>query len=264
MPDSIVPGISSQALNRYMYVMGNPINFSDPSGYLPCEGANGCKGGKSRIPELEKFSDIEDYLFFQYSVSLTGEWSITETFFAIIGVKEVDDYFKTFGSSFNQAMQNKPIELIKVEVENNWLLAQIDPISFSYINFYNDSDFTFSSELLIHELAHIFDYRIPYHNEGVYTPTKDLTKSINWSWFINKSSGMNPNKQFGDYYDWGPNTILYEEIFADVFLMMVTDNNPNKTDKAYIMWKQIMDDGMPYWLQNKNRPVIKPNYYPHE
>lgn len=32
-PDTLVPGMGAMAQNRYMYVMGNPINYNDPNGH---------------------------------------------------------------------------------------------------------------------------------------------------------------------------------------------------------------------------------------
>ena len=50
-PDTITPDISSQALNRYMYVMGNPIRYIDPLGYSICEYDENCTsaGGNNNI-----------------------------------------------------------------------------------------------------------------------------------------------------------------------------------------------------------------------
>jgi RHS repeat-associated protein len=39
--DTIVPGVGSQALNRYMYVNGNPLKYTDPSGHCLWVGEGG-------------------------------------------------------------------------------------------------------------------------------------------------------------------------------------------------------------------------------
>ena len=46
-----MPGAGNpQNLNRFMYVNGNPIGYTDPSGHEPCESGNGpyCDGGHRR------------------------------------------------------------------------------------------------------------------------------------------------------------------------------------------------------------------------
>ena len=44
-PDSIIPSLSnSQAWNRYAYAYNNPLNYTDPSGHVPCLDGN-CGSG---------------------------------------------------------------------------------------------------------------------------------------------------------------------------------------------------------------------------
>ena len=53
-PDTIVPDPENVfAYNRYMYVFGNPLRMSDPSGHVPCESVNGTcagRGGRAKQP----------------------------------------------------------------------------------------------------------------------------------------------------------------------------------------------------------------------
>ena len=44
--DSIVPGAGNpQNLNRYTFVLGNPLKYTDPTGHSPCKGHGKCGGG---------------------------------------------------------------------------------------------------------------------------------------------------------------------------------------------------------------------------
>jgi RHS repeat-associated protein len=45
-PDSITPG-GPQGLNRYSYVLNNPVNSTDPTGHMACEGTDGDCNGSS-------------------------------------------------------------------------------------------------------------------------------------------------------------------------------------------------------------------------
>lgn len=271
-PDTIIPGIGAMALNRYMYVKGNPIRYNDPSGHDPwdCFSNGSCafsylrnnyndvsEEGYSNI--LSNFGKLEDFLSNEFGITFSGEWSNKNKIKAGAAILKTNKMFMKYGSNFNEAMHNEEIELRKI-YQGNWLLAQIDQKGADFINFYSDDDFEFSSDLVIHELAHIFDYRRRDPVWGLI-PSNSMLENINWGLVTEHNSGLNPEYTYGDHYVWGPSTILKDEIFADVFLMMVTDNNPNKDDNAYRMYNQIFNDGMPYWINGKYMPE---SYYPKE
>lgn len=82
-PDSIVANpADTQAFNRYSYASNNPSRFTDPSGYVSCEGDNWddgpqCKGKSSfnrRAIQVLKQSLADK---FQWSIS-SGDWSVSD------------------------------------------------------------------------------------------------------------------------------------------------------------------------------------------
>ncbi len=58
-PDSIITGVGSMALNRYMYAMRNPVRYTDPLGYSICEYDENCFSGGGNNNYFETAS-IED------------------------------------------------------------------------------------------------------------------------------------------------------------------------------------------------------------
>ena len=85
-------------LNRYMYVYNNPINFSNPSGLIPCEGGIGCKGEKSN------YHSNEQYLEDAYDVLLEGDWSVDNKIQIAKAVETPDDMCRRYQSDFKKGM----------------------------------------------------------------------------------------------------------------------------------------------------------------
>jgi hypothetical protein len=69
-PDTIVPGVGSASLNRYMYGFGNPLKFWDPSGHYP-QFAFGGGGGRDPVEAFlwgqyrRGWSDVCSYIQFR-------------------------------------------------------------------------------------------------------------------------------------------------------------------------------------------------------
>ncbi len=68
--DTLVPGVGSQHLSRYMYTVGNPLKYSDPSGHL----------GEDEIMHYFDVSTWNEVLaLFEEGQVLAGRWGWLET-----------------------------------------------------------------------------------------------------------------------------------------------------------------------------------------
>ena len=75
-PDSLVPNVfDPQALNRYGYVLNNPLRYVDPTGQRYCEGPRpeDCAPGNYHTGMTTRQS--QEAKLSSYGVRTTGEWS---------------------------------------------------------------------------------------------------------------------------------------------------------------------------------------------
>jgi RHS repeat-associated protein len=77
--DSIVPNPGdSQALNRYMYVLGNPLKYSDPSGHAACAADDrGC--WENEWIWKDRWYRSHGYQFYQGNYRYTGNYVFANT-----------------------------------------------------------------------------------------------------------------------------------------------------------------------------------------
>jgi hypothetical protein len=161
-----VPGYANpQNLNRYSYVLNNPIRYNDPSGHIICDGigTNGCD--QSGIPATrgQLISVLRSS-----GVKLKGKWKDNDAYAVYLGVTAVGEKLaRTLGGSAESAFQKvfkDGINLIWGGGDNpSGQCASVTSggctSSASQINFWSMSNDMVKN--VVHELGHAF-----YHTVG--------------------------------------------------------------------------------------------------
>jgi hypothetical protein len=82
-PDTIVPDFANpQSLNRYSYVIGNPLNYRDPSGHTPIDV---CSSSRGHAPGCENGPVYASSTL----VNFNGGWGIAERVTVVEGAENV-------------------------------------------------------------------------------------------------------------------------------------------------------------------------------
>ncbi|MDP1624667.1 MAG: RHS repeat-associated core domain-containing protein [bacterium] len=166
------------SLNRWMYVEGNPVNLTDPSGHIS-EGMQARRADliveKLKIYNVHVVKDwgYQPKPFYSLlpenikSVYLTGcEWeegnwrNARELEWTYNGVVKMAKKFGGIGGFWWEALKGRPIKFVRMSDDRHpsgavaWTILDV--------KFYNDT-FTdtrvFASGTVVHELAHVWDTR---------------------------------------------------------------------------------------------------------
>ncbi len=246
--DTIVPSVGNpQALNRYTYVLNNPLLYIDPSGCASCVGSNWDDGpqcfGKSTADTLMR-----------YGVQTYGQWDLNHLGALLDAVHAVGDkYSKTVGgsaaSAFRKVYQTdvRPVGFLwgkspdiysgfyeqfgmtggGVTIGNTvtasgskiQLIAFLSMAGDSFASTDSAMSILRSTNNIVHELGHLFgvNYQggLPYTEFGKALSDPLLKRDNPQSGqFYGFASGYN-------HFTWQQSYVqadTKEEIFADMFL----------------------------------------------
>jgi hypothetical protein len=175
-------------------------------------------------------------------------------------IRIIDSKFKQYGSSFKEGFgtDKKSIEMIYTNTSNKyWGQATMN-----WIKFYDDGgDFEFCLGLIIHELGHVFSFRL----NNLPAQDWDTWNKARPGWIMGPTGFMEeiyrlPGSGFKTYYFGDFNDGAGEE-FADMFVALMLDQWPTGEDvppnyqSAAAYRKTFMTVGMFFWLNGSSAPA---------
>ncbi len=222
MPDYANP----QVLNRYSYVLNNPIRYSDPSGHRACDGEGG-------FGKCQTTLSIKTELMRKYRIRLSGKWNSRDEQAALDAVVAVAKAMSTVsGRSADAAFRdayattaNDMLEFKKVgsytfngksysdgAVTINHHLIEFATLSQPGGNRTDGMAFTSARNNVVHELGHSFartsnDLKLDtlpgkFMSEDGW-PTSPISANLTWR--------QHPSSMDGGQF-------LSGEVYADMFL----------------------------------------------
>ncbi len=242
--DSIVPGYDNpQNLNRYSYVLNNPLRYTDPTGHKVCDGVglNG-KCDQSGIPATrgQLMSTLR-----RSGVKLKGNWKEENAYTVYVAVTAVGEKLaRTVGgtaeSAFKDTFGDTTFEWGCSDCTKLGRTVDRDTIKFrDFYGAYNDYQMLMNTNLVIHEIGHMFENTIAYRlpDGKLYKPARSSLPS----YLANNREGM------GTQWIWQQSSDKSSgEIFADMFVGWVQGSNyPTGMGKARRSW---MNLNMPTFL----------------
>ena len=261
--DTLIPGAGNPlALDRYAYVMNNPLRYTDPSGHEACFEDGYCPEVGASEEEL-----IAGWTTF-YGIKIEGKWSSSDKWKILFGVKAVGNAFANVIGYINPNTAFKNVygsglkfKLNSGAADGSWACES----SISGFSCDADSSGKIDARLVAHELGHIFNGIISI--AGEMTPYDDLWRASIRDDFGNWVTGIKNNGTWARGYDGyksrgvpdlyhGPAnwddaaTGTPNEEFADMFMNWVfnsLDYRP-KADGAGTARYNWMTTNMTEWL----------------
>ena len=187
-----------RSLNRWMYVEGDPINHTDPSGYITEKES---KRAELILAKLDQWYDVQikkDWgkrpipLFSSLPPSVTsypdgcyweeGNWrSLDELEWTLQAVK---DFTKAFGPQkglFSTAMRWQPVRIDRIPTKYIFDSGAFTTILTNVIlpnDVFDSRDEKWAKGQIVHELAHVMDYRQIWPPSRLSNGMAMLTKSF--------------------------------------------------------------------------------------
>ena len=245
-PDSIVPGAANpQAWNRYSYVLGNPLKYTDPSGHTYICGAS-CEA------EYEKPQYTLDDYAATFGVTFTDDgkkkWDWKNKVAALLAVRTVANKLaETTGGSatdaFGAVYGNVNFQWVDGVCGEQTDRCYADAYSFpNTINFYSkwwanaNGDIlatpAVTTSLVIHELSHAFDSR----TRGIFN--QDTA-----------NKGITTKKGFGITVGGPGQTEVTADLFTNYILGTFTGLGEHDVNLS-----QFMDDNIATWVNLASTP----------
>lgn len=149
-PDSIIPEAGNlQALNRFSYVLGNPLRYNDPTGHQENEPEPGTKEWYERY-------------FTNYGIVFTGaDWGIDEYKIVFEAIQRVDAALRANGYDPKAVLgiggeRKLTFERVKGSLSSRQLSEDTIRLNFGPVGYY---DVEKGIETTIHEIGHLIDDR---------------------------------------------------------------------------------------------------------
>jgi RHS repeat-associated protein len=216
-PDTIIPSFANpQSLNRYMYVLGNPVRYVDPTGHLSCNHANAAEEG---------CGDFWEIVETEYGITFSGQWKDKYKRAVYDGVRKV-------GVALARETDMDIAEAFKATYDNitfKWEQSAgmcgddlvnaggctdgAHQIRFWSMSGHLQNDLTRMVKNVIHELGHAYDRSLGRPSSGM---SSDFTRD--------RLLRPNLKTSEGQRWDWqqSPDTAP-NEVFADMFIAWTYD-----------------------------------------
>ena len=229
--DTIVPGMSNpQNLNRFSYVLNNPLRYTDPSGHKYCDGQ-----GES---DCSRYSNSIEHTALKYRIRFRGNWKLKDKVAALEAAEAVGSAFATergLGETASTAFRTKykPITLVSVadyeyvgRTYKDGCKTEVSTITCADITY---GYFQSTVNNIVHEFGHLLDNRPGMQNVFTNAVTEEGSPSWVSGDKINSNALLNPNSVYDPNYGTaeaiqGILTVGPPDQWADAFANYVAGN----------------------------------------